>query len=73
MYNNTRKTLGRLCRIENKYDRILSELIIIRHEIRALPGNIGSLIDRLNKSATEMHRQCLKERKTYENRHHSNK
>ena len=71
MYNNTRKTLGRLCRIENKCDRILSELIIIRHEIRALPGDIGSLIERLNKSATEMHRQCMKERKAYQNWLHS--
>lgn len=70
MYNN-RKALGRLCRIENKCDRILSELIIIRHEIKALPANIGSLIDRLNKSATDMHRQCLKERKAYQKRLHS--
>ena len=66
-----KKTLGRLCRIESKCDRILSELIIIRHEVRALPGNIGSLVDRLNKSATAMHRQCLKERKAYQNRLHS--
>lgn len=71
MYYN-RKTLGRLCRIENKCDRILSELVIIRHEIRALPVNIGTLIERLNKSAIAMHQQCLKERKAYQNRHHSN-
>lgn len=70
MYNN-RKTLGRLCRIENKCDRILSELIIIRHEIKSLPNNIGSLVDRLHKSAVEMRRQCEQERKAY--RHYSNR
>lgn len=67
MYKD-RKTLGRLCRIENKCDRILSELVIIRHEVKALPDNIGTLISRLHKSAKELRRQCHKERMVHEQR-----
>lgn len=52
---------SRLNRIERKCDRILSELLALRHRLSHQP-DIDSVIDHLHRSARDMRKHCEKER-----------
>ncbi len=58
---NNRRRSSRLERIERKCDRILSELVIIRQQIRYRP-DIDTAIERMHKTARRMKEQCERER-----------
>ncbi len=56
-----RQRSSRLGRIECKCDRILSELLVLRHRLTCSTGT-DRIIDRLHKAAREMRRQCEAEK-----------
>lgn len=58
---NIKSRPSRLDRIERKCDRILSELIIIRHQGRSRP-DMDDAIERLHRAARKMRSQCERER-----------
>ena len=58
---NKRRFESRLKRIEKKCDRILSELLIIRHRLSS-QQDIDSLIDLLHRNARSLRSQCERER-----------
>ena len=58
----------RLLAIERKCVRILAGIEEIRREIAKLPTNLDNLINSLEKSAKEMHRQSIKHRQDIERR-----
>jgi hypothetical protein len=53
--------LRKLDRIEHKCDKILSEILIIRHN---QSSDVDILIERMRYQASEMRRQCKTENKT---------
>lgn len=61
--NSRRPT--RLERIERKCDRILSELLIVRHQLTSSP-DLDLAIDRLHRAARKMKMQCERERMAVE-------
>lgn len=66
-----KRRYSRLGRIESKCDRILSELIIIRHNLSR--PDIDATIDRLHSAARKMRAQCEVERNTLRRLFNSNK
>lgn len=58
--SNSRRP-SRLERIERKCDRILSELLIVRHQLTSRP-DLDIAIDRLHRAARKMKIQCERER-----------
>lgn len=53
---------SRLDRLESKCDRILSELLILRHTIANRPSDIDLAIERMHSAAKRMRVQCERER-----------
>lgn len=51
---------SRLDRIERKCDRILSELLILRHQV-SRHSDIDSVIDKMHRSARKMRMQAERE------------
>ena len=62
---------SRLKRIERKCDRILSELLIIRQQLKNRP-ELDIAIDRLHHAARRMKDQCERERVAIARLLHSN-
>ncbi len=60
IYNNRR--LLQLDRIENKVDRILSELLVIRQRISSGPDDVDVAIERMHRASRKMRAQCERER-----------
>ncbi len=61
-YEKRRPT--RLERVESKCDRILSELLILRHSLVNRPSDIDVAIERMHNAAKRMRVQCERERAT---------
>lgn len=61
---------SRLDRIEIKCDRILSELLILRHQV-CRHSDIDSVIDKLHRSARKMRMQVEQERESARRMLHS--
>lgn len=49
-------------RLERKCDRILSELLILRHSLAKRPSDIDAAIERMHSAAKRMRVQCERER-----------
>lgn len=64
-YDKCRRRPSRLDRIEQKCDRILSELLIIRSQLGRRRDDIDTTIDRLHSAARNMRECCSKEREIY--------
>lgn len=58
---NRKPGLSRIGRIERKCDRILSELLVIRHRISSSGSDMDSAIERMHRAARMMRRQCERE------------
>lgn len=58
----------RLLAIEKNTEKILAGIAEIKHEIAKLPANLDNLINSLEKSAKEMHRQSVYHRQSIEKR-----
>ena len=59
---NSKGHSSRPDRIERKCDRILSELLIIRHMLSKRPSDVDAAIERMHRAARKMRAQCEKER-----------
>ena len=69
MYKKRRTSNSkRLLAIEKNTEKILAGIAEIKHEIAKLPANLDNLINSLEKSAKEMHRQSIKHRLDIERR-----
>lgn len=59
---NTRRRMSRLDRIERKCDRILSELLILRHKSVSGLTDLDAAIERMHVAARRMRAACETER-----------
>lgn len=61
-----RRILSKLQVIENKCDRITTELSEVKKLIASLPPGIDALLDSIGHSAKELHEQSIQHRKYVE-------
>lgn len=69
-YKEKKRRQTRIDRIERKCDRILSELLILRHQVNRY-SDIDSVIDKMHRSARKMRLQAENEREAARRMLHS--
>ncbi len=64
-YDKFRRRPSRVDRIEQKCDRILSELLIVRSLLSKSRDDIDATIEQMHKTARCMNDSCIREREAY--------